>query len=327
MLHQWSILFHGQRGGRLSVVRRRDIDQVAAGGGSDAPTDAPVDSPGDATPTDGLDAPLDDAPIAPNLEELFADPKVDDPALVDPNAPPITVPPVFQQAMGISEFVKDPSQLAGAVTLADQVLKVQNGNAPISGLMENFRAQNELAFVKAVNENLIPYIEQITGMKLMDPAKAGTPTEKTPEQQRIDAIEARFTEQQNLQQQAQQNAAVNRAGAVLLAKTDEALKGTFLEGKGRELVAQLAPHMGMSEAQAVQALNSGNTTMVDKAVKALMVQKEAEGRAYAKWKIAESKTLKAGLPAGKGNPRMAAPGELAEGATMADKIAYLNAAS
>jgi hypothetical protein len=274
--------------------------------------------------TGEITQPGSETPPAPDYESLFADPKAEEPAAVDPNAP--VVPPEFQQAMGISEFVKDPTQLAGAVTLADQVIKVQNGQAPISGLMENFRAQNEPAFVKAVTENLIPYIEQITGKKLMDPSAAPA-TEKTPEQQRIDAIEAQFAEQRQQAQQQQHQQAVNRAGAVLLTKTDEALKGTFLEGKGKELVAQLAPFMGMSEAQAIQALNGGNTAMVDKAVKALMVQKEAEGRAYAKWKIAESKTLKAGLPAGKGNPRVAAPGELAEGATMADKIAYLNAAS
>jgi hypothetical protein len=69
---------------------------------------------------------------------------------------------------------------------------------------------------------------------------------------------------------------------------------------------------------------SGNTAVIDKAVKSMMVQKEAEGRAYAKWKIAESRTLKSGLPAGKGNPRPAAAGELPDGATMEQKIAYLN---
>lgn len=263
-------------------------------------------------------------PVTQDYESLFKDPEPETP-VVDPNAPIATVPPEFQQAMGISEFVKDPTQLAGAVTLADQVIKVQNGQAPVSGLMENFRAQNAPAFEKMVRENLIPYMEQITGMKLMDPATAPA-TEKSPEQQRIDALEAQWNQQQQTQQQAAYQQTVQRASGVLIQAADNALKGTFLEGKGKDLAAQLAPHMGMTEAQAVQALNNGNTAMVDKAVKAVMAQKEAEGRAYAKWKINESKTLKAGLPAGKGNPRTAAPGELAEGATMAEKIAYINQA-
>lgn len=292
----------------------------------DTPQDAPVESPVENTDTpllDGLDAPQD-TPVQPNLEDLFKDPEPEAPAPVDPNAAPTEVPKEFQEALGISEYVKDATHLAGAVTLADAVLKVQNGQAPISGLLENFRSQNEAGFVKTVQENLIPYIEHITGMKLMDPG-AAPQTEKTPEQQRIDAIEQRFQQQEQQREQVQIQQQVQQAQGVLLQAADNALKGTWLEGKGQEYVAQLAPHMGMSEEQAVKALLAGNTAMVDKAVKTMMAQKEAEGRAYAKWKIAESKTLKAGLPAGKGNPRQAAPGELPEGASMAEKIAYLHA--
>lgn len=287
----------------------------------DTPQDAPVDTPVNDTPLlDGLDAPQD-TPVQPNLEDLFKDPEPEAPATPET---PATIPAEFEQALGISEYVKDASQLQGAITLADAVLKVQNGQAPISGLLENFRAQNEATFVKTVQENLIPYLEHITGMKLMDPA-AAPQTDKTPEQQRIDAIEAQFQRQEQERQQAVVQQQVQQAQGVLLQAADNALKGTWLEGKGKDYVAQLAPHMGMSEDQAVKALLAGNTAMVDKAVKAMMAQKEAEGRAYAKWKIAESKTLKAGLPAGKGNPRQAAPGELPEGASLAEKIAYLHA--
>ncbi len=324
MLHQWSILFHGHSNGRLSIVRRRDIDPVAAGGGSDG-TEPPVDATPDApaAPDASLDVPQPDVePVAPNLEDLFKDPE---PAPDDPNAPAETAPAVpqeYQQALGISEYVKDATQLAGAVTLADQVIKVQNGEAPITGLLENFRAQNSPAFEKMARESLIPYVEQITGMKLMDPAKAGD--QKTPEQQRIDAIEQRFQQQQQEQQQAARSAQVGRASSILTERAGQALKGTFLEGKEVKYLAQLAPHMGMDDQQAVQALLAGRTDIVDKAVKSLLAEKEAEGRAWARHAIAESKKLKTGLPAGKGNPRPPAAGELPDGATMEQKIAYLN---
>jgi hypothetical protein len=281
------------------------------------PTDTtPVDAtPVDTTPTDGITQPLE-TPAAPDYDKLFEDPAPDAP--VDPAAP--GVPPEFAEVMAISPYIKDAAQLQGAVHLADQVIKVQNGEAPITGLLENFRAQNAPAFEKMARESLIPYVEQITGMKLMDPATAPA-AEKTPEQQRIDAIEQRFQQQAQNEANQQIQRQTVQAQTVLVTKADEALKGTWLEGKGKELLAQIAPHMGMNEEQATRALLSGNTAMVDKAVKAMMAQKEAEGKAYAKWKIAESKKLKTALPASPGNPRSGEPA--LEAMTREQRISYL----
>jgi hypothetical protein len=316
MMHQWSILFHQSRRGKLSL-RRRDIEPVAAGGGSAEPVSADPVTPA-AEPADGgTTQPADDGtPAAPDYDKLFEDPAPDAP--VDPAAP--VVPPEFAEVMAISPYIKDATQLQGAVHLADQVIKVQNGEAPISGLLENFRAQNSPAFEKMARESLIPYVEQITGMKLMDPAAAPA-AEKTPEQQRIDAIEQRFQQQAQNEANQQIQRQTVQAQTVLVTKADEALKGTWLEGKGKDLLAQIAPHMGMNEEQATRALLSGNTAMVDKAVKAMMAQKEAEGKAYAKWKIAESKKLKTALPASPGNPRSGEPA--LEAMTREQRISYL----
>lgn len=284
-----------------------------------APVDTtPVDTtPVDTTPVD-VTQPLETA-ATPDFDKLFDDTAPDPNAPVDPAAP--VVPPEFAEVMAISPYVKDAQQLTGAVHLADQVIKVQNGEAPISGLLENFRAQNSPAFEKMARESLIPYVEQITGMKLMDPTKAGEGVQKTPEQERIDRIEAQFSQQEQQRQQAAYDGQVRQAQGVLLTAADTALKGTWLEGKGKDLLSQLAPHMGMNEEQATRALLSGNTAMVDKAVKAMMAQKEAEGKAYAKWKIAESRKLKTALPAGPGNPRSGEP-EL-EKMDRAQRIQYL----
>lgn len=191
-------------------------------------------------------------------------------------------------------------------------------------MLEGFRERNPEGFAKIVQESLIPYLEHITGRKLVDPS-AAPEADKTPEQQRIDAIEQRFQQQEQQRQEAQNQQIVARYDKVFSEKANEALKGTWMEGKAEQLINQIVPHIPMKYNDAVNAVLSGNTAVIDKAVKAMMAQKEAEGRAYAKWKIAESKTLKAGLPAGKGNPRQAAPGELPEGASMAEKIAYLHA--
>lgn len=281
---------------------------------------APVDAaPVDATPTDGLDvAQPDAAPAAPDFDKLFDDAE---PAPVDPNAPVSTVPPEFAEVMAISPYIKDATQLTGAVHLADQVLKVQNGEAPVTGLLENFRAQNPPAFEKMARESLIPYVEQITGMKLMDPTKLPTGEAKTPEQERIDRIEAGLEKQRQTDAQGAIDRQVQQAQTVLVGAAEAALKGTWLEGKGKDLLAQIAPHMSMNEEQATRALLSGNTAMVDKAVKAMMAQKEAEGKAYAKWKIAESKKLKTALPATPGNPRSGEPA--LEAMTRDQRIQYL----
>lgn len=260
------------------------------------------------------------------FESIFAEPKPPDgqaAATATTTNESGTVPPEFQQALGVSEFIKEPAQLTAAVQLADAVLKIQNGQAPVSAMMENFRNQNPDGFAQMVQTNLIPYVEALTGMKLVDPAKAGAATEKTPEQQRLDAIEAQFQQRQQAERQQAEIQATRQAQTVLIGKADEALKGTWLEGKGAELLREIAPHMGMSPQQAVEQLLRGNTGMVEKAVKAMLEAKEKEGRAYATWKIAESRRLRNALPAGKGNPRTAGGEPDLESMTREQRIAYL----
>jgi hypothetical protein len=290
---------------------------VADTGTPDAGT---TDTPIDAGITQPVDTPDPIAATAPDYESLFADPVADPAAVPDPNAAS-EIPAEFQAVFGISEYVKDAQQLTGAVTLADEVLKVQNGQAPITGLLENFRAQNGPAFEKAFFDSLVPYIEALSGKKLLDPNAAQTNEPKSPEQTRIDALEAQFSQRQQAEQQQIVQQQTRQANQVLTQTAEAALKGTWLEGKAADYVPQLAAHMGMSEQEAVKQLLGGNTAIVGKAVKAMMAQKEVEGRAYAKFKIAESKTLKSGLPASQGNPRTGEkdPAKMSR----AEQIAYL----
>jgi hypothetical protein len=327
MLHQWSILLHGTRNGRMSIVRRRDIDPAGAGGGSadTAAVDTSTAADTTAVDTSAVDTSTDitqpdGAPAAPDFDKLFDDEAA---AAVDPNAPlvPGAIPPEYAEAMAISPYVKDATQLQGAVQLADQVIKVQNGEAPISGLLENFRAQNGPAFEKMARQELIPYIEQITGMKLMDPATQQA-AEKTPEQQRLDAIEQHNQTQATNESNQRIQRQVTQAQGVLVGAADTALKGTWLEGKGLALLSQIAPHMGMNEEQATRALLAGNTTMVATAVKAMIAQKTAEGKAYAKWAIAESRKIKGAVPASPGNSRSGEPA--IEAMTREQRIAFLS---
>jgi hypothetical protein len=269
-----------------------------------------VETPTIETPEPSGEITQPETPATPDYESLFADP--------EPNATPET-PPVadeFAKVLGISEYVREPAHVEAAVRTAGEVWDVVSGKSQASALLEGMRSQNPTQYEKTVREDLIPYIEKITGQKFGAQAEP-----KSPEQQRIDALEAQWNQQRQAEQQAQIQQQVQRASAVLVQKADEALKGTWLEGRAKDILGELAPHMGMSEEQAVKALLSGNTAMVDKAVKALLEQKEAQGRAYSRWKIAESRKLKTGVPAGKGNPRSGEP-EL-EAMTREQRIAYL----
>lgn len=262
-----------------------------SGGAPDAGT-PPADDGQQLNPLD----PGTGDPAAPDFESLFADPT---PEPVDPNAPPAALPPEFQQALGISEYVKEPAQLQQAVRAADEIWGVENGKVPVHQMLEGFRARNPEGFAKIVRESLIPYVEQITGQKL-----GGAQQEpQTPEQQRIAAIEQRFQQQQAQEQQAQQQQQIQRADQAAGTKVSELLKGTFLEGTEQFVMTQLAPYLGVSVQQSMREVLSGNTSSLERGVKAFQKQMEDYGRAYAKHTIAESRKLKQGLPAGKGNPR------------------------
>src|SRR6202789_953424 len=202
-MHQWSILFYQSRRGKISVVRRKYIDPAAAGGGSADPAGAGAADAGagtggagaaDAGAGAGTGTPAIEQPGAGEagaaataqpdefaaLSGLFGDLKDDEPAaagVVDPNAPNAgaALPDVVSKALTISDYVKEPAQLESAVRAAQELWDVAAGKVPAASMLEGMRANNPAGFEKMVLNDLIPYIEQITGKKLGAPDANAAP--------------------------------------------------------------------------------------------------------------------------------------------------------
>src|SRR5260370_86164 len=76
------------------------------------------------------------------------------------------MPEEVTRALGLSDYVKEPAHLENAVNAASQVWDVASGKAPASGLLEGMRASNPAGYEKMIREDIIPYIEHITGQQL-----------------------------------------------------------------------------------------------------------------------------------------------------------------
>ena len=247
------------------------------GGGGAAVVDA---APAvDSTPTD-LGAPavadaapvVDAAPVDPNdpMTALEAAMKLEfpdaEPVAADPNAPPAQdaseVPEAYKGLMEISPFVQSPENLQQAVRAADEIWKVASGQAPASSLLEGIRPNTQV-FNAAVND-LIPYLEQVTGRKFTD--QPSTPPD--PNQARLDAIEQRFAQEEQTRQTQQWNQQVTSARTKAVEFIDSKAKGTAFEGMTDTLLNLAGAKAGIPQEKMVEALLSGKTDKLEAAYKA-----------------------------------------------------------
>jgi hypothetical protein len=239
------------------------------------------------------------------LESLYADldKEETDPnaALVDPNQAG-TLPEEVTQALGLSEYVTEPAQLKGAVNAATVLWDVMEGKTKATGLLEGMRQHGgEEGFAKMIREDIIPYIEIITGMKLGKPGEVAVPDPMTTLQAKIAELERQ--PQLAAQKQAEQ-AQLSKATESTFTKLGELSKGTFFEGKEKSLGPDLLRQfqaMKLNPDSVMKEVLNGNTTNVEKAFKAIQKERTAAAAEYGKWMIAQ-KRRNASLPAGKGNP-------------------------
>lgn len=204
------------------------------------------------------------------LEKLFSDEtKEADPA----TAPAIdaAIPDTFKESLEISDWVKDPADVAQAVRAADEIWKVSAGEAHVATLFEGLRSGNPERFNSIIPE-AIQYIEQITGKKFgdegapetqVDPALKALQDEvrgmRTQEQARAQQAEQAYVQEQN-----------NKISQTMSARVAEVAKGTFLESDANlfQNVLQRLDAAKVSPAKIAADVAKGDFTDIEKAYKA-----------------------------------------------------------
>jgi hypothetical protein len=349
MLHQWSILLYQSRGGRISVVRRKDSDPAASGGGPADPAGAGAADTGAGTGSTGtvdagagtgtaaIEQPGADgtgtaAAAEPDpfaaLEGLF--PKDDEPAAgaVDPNAANAgaAMPEAVSKALGISDYVKDPAQLESAVRAAQELWDVASGKVPAASMLEGMRANNPAGFEKMVLNDLIPYIEQITGKKLGAPDPNAAPDPVAEMRAKIADLERRpeiERQERELQQRVQSADTASRAAVEGWIKTGSGIFDGDTDGAIQAIAAQL-PKLGIDVNKMMAEQLQGKTDLLEKAYKAAEKAELKRVKAATERLVARSKALRNGVPATKGSAAAAVVSdELPLDATREEKVEWM----
>lgn len=236
------------------------------------------------------------APVVDDAEAMWGN--LDDPEPVA--ATETVIPPEFSKVLGLSEYVKEPAHVEAAVRTADEVWNVVSGKTPASGLLEAMRAQNPAQYEKTVLEDIVPYIEKITGKKFGESQAAPDPVaEMRAEIERLKT--APLLEAQQRQQQAQ----IQQAHQVTGAKLEEFIKGGNgifdgnVQGAMDSIAAQL-PKLGITSDDLMKQVLAGNMATLEKAYKAAEKAKTLEVKAYADAVRKRYTTLKGAVPASKG---------------------------
>jgi hypothetical protein len=289
---------------------------------------APVSS--DPAPaSDPAAATVDPVPATPDPNDPFAALQAamdaglgaDEPA-PDPNAPPAVPPAIpaeFSKVLEISPYVKTPESLQQAVSAATEVWDVTNGKVPVSQLLEGMRQGNPDGYQKVVND-FAHYLEQVTGRKLTDQPAAPP----DPNQARLDALEAKYAEQEQerhnaaLQQQIQ---TADKKGAEFITSK---LKGTFAEGQEAFIMPLIAAQIG-DRSKAMQEILAGNTKTLETALKSVTKSMAPVIKAFNANLIKQHKALAGAVPAGKNNPAKAPAGDFAPkpGESASEQVARL----
>jgi hypothetical protein len=190
------------------------------------------------------------------------------------------VPEEYTKVLGISDYVKEPAHLESAVRAATEVWDVVTGKGTASGLMEGMRAQNPQQFEKTVFEDLVPYIEKITGKKFGGEEAAPDPMAQ------LQAEVERLKNQPIIERQERDQAAYRTSAEQAGGKHIEALiengNGIF-DGDTAAAVqavsAQFAK-MGVNADDVMKQVMAGKFDNLEKAYKAAEKQATLQAKAY-----------------------------------------------
>jgi hypothetical protein len=271
---------------------------------------------------------VDPAAAEPDaFDALFGDLKADEPVVADPNAAAAVVPEQFQKALQISEFVKEPAQLEGAIRVADEYFQIQQGKAPAYSMLEGLRASNPQRFEKVVTDELIPYIEHITGKKLGGEGAAQPDPVKD-----LQAEVERLKQAPILERQEREQREIReRADTSTRTKVEELIKaGTgIFDGGADDAINAMAAHakrLGIDVNTVMKDVLAGKTESLEKLYRATEKLEMLRVKGMVDRLKARNKALKGAVPPGKGGGGAAAP--VADGkhdlTTQAGRTAFMN---
>lgn len=254
--------------------------------------------PNAAAPQDGtqpVEGQQPEAQIPDEFGDLFTG---EEPA---PEADPTAVGADLQQYLSMNPNVNSPELLAGAVADAGLMWDVIKGTQQPSALFETLRANNPQAWQNVMN-GVGAYIEQTTGMKLVDPAQLGQGAQQlTPEQQRIQQLEQSMQREQQQREQFALTQRVNAAQRQMVDFTAQALKGSFLEGDEAFTLQMVGQKLAGKEQDVIDALQRGDTSMLDKAIKQVRHEERIRFNRYGKRLVEQRNALKNALPKADGS--------------------------
>lgn len=275
-------------------------DETVIAASPEAPTVEPT-TPVETPATPEVAPPVDAQPTLSDLEEAMkAGLPADEPET--PADPQQQAAPEFQQMLSISEFVKTPEHVQAAIRAADEVWKVASGQLPASQMLEAMRAANPNGFQGVFND-LAAYVERVSGKKLGGEAPEST----DPVQQRLNAIERQFQEQEQARQRAIQEQQTTQARTVAMDLVTKAAKGTAFEGDEAYLLARCADMTNVEPQQMVDMLLRGFTKPLESTLKAVQKQESARLKRYNDNLIKNYRTWKNAVPASKGAPAESRP--------------------
>lgn len=316
-----TIIDAGAGAGTTDTTGTVDTTSAATtGAGTTTDTSAVITQPN----ADGSEAtPVDEFA---GIDKLFGELKDDEPVAgaVDPNAA-AALPEAVTKALAISDYVKEPAHLEAAVMAAQELWDVSSGKVPAANMLEGMRARDPQGFEKLVLNDLIPYLEHITGKKLggAEAAAADPMAEmqaKLRELEQRPQIEAQQREQQQQQQQAE---TASRTAVEGFIKVGSGIFDGDTDGALNGILAQL-PKLGLTPAALMKEQLAGNTANLEKAYKAAEKTEMLRVKTMTARLVARNKALRNAAPGTKGSPVAAISGdELPLDATREEKVEYM----
>lgn len=280
---------------RRKLSRMRIEEGIDLAGGGAATEAAPVDTqttiPDETAHADGATPVVDDA------EAMWGNLTDEPPAA----AAETVIPPEFSKVFGLSEYVKEPAHVESAVRTAAEVWDVVSGKSKASGLLEAMRAQNPAQYEKTVLEDIVPYIEKITGKKFgaVSDTAPDPVAEMRAEIERLKDAPVREAQQRQQEQQIQRAHQVTAQHLEGLVKSGNGIFDSNVNGAMDSIAAQL-PKLGITSDDLMKQVLAGNMTTLEKAYKAAEKAKTLEVKAYADAVKKRYTTLKGAIPASRG---------------------------
>ena len=285
---------------------------------------APPSTPASTDPTPAstpADPAVSTEPVAsdPNdpmaaLEDAMKGAFPDEPT-ADPTQP--AIPEQFQQALSVSEFVKDAETLPRAVAAADEVWKVATGQLPARVILEGFKTANPAQFQAIVNDltdylgiSGAPQASPLAELQQANPeayqkiaqfyqATTGKALDGSadPREARLSALEQQIAAENDRRSTEQWNQQVTSARSKATEFIASKTKGTFAEGHDAYLLAQCAQKVNIPEQEMVNLLLSGRTEKLEAAYKAVVKEEIDRLKAYNKNLVASYRKQRNSVPA------------------------------